>query len=75
MQLPGAASTFYYEYYDSEGELKCIDPQLLLKYNTLIKSPAEITYIICCGIQGLDDDQKVRGKLCTLVSFKFSFFF
>lgn len=59
MKIPGSASTFYYEYYDGDGVLQCIDPHLLLKYNN-IKSPGEIAYLMCCGIHvTLDEDQKV----------------
>lgn len=59
MKLPTSASTFYYEYYDSEGVLQCIDPQLLQQFSNA-KSPGEIAHQLCRGIHvQLDDDQKV----------------
>lgn len=58
-EIPASASTFYYEYYDSEGVLQCIDPQLPLKYKN-INGPAVIAYLMCCGIHvTLDEDQKM----------------
>lgn len=60
MALPSSSSTFYYEYYDSEGVLKCINPQLLDKYSS-IKGPGEIAYLMYNRIHvTLDDHQRVN---------------
>ncbi len=59
MTLPKSSSTFYYEYYDSEGVLKWINPELLEKYSNL-KGPGEIAYLMCSRIHvTLDEHQKV----------------
>lgn len=70
MKMPGGsetASTFYYEYYDVDGRLQYVDPQMLLAYgggsaNDAERSPGNITQRLCDSISNvqLDDDQKVR---------------
>lgn len=60
MTLPKSSSTFYYEYYDSEGVLKWINPELLAKYSNH-KGPGEIAYLMCSRIHvTLDEHQKVN---------------
>ncbi|KAG4070284.1 hypothetical protein HA402_009847 [Bradysia odoriphaga] len=59
MNLPKSSSTFYYEYYDSEGVLKWINPELLVKYSNH-KGPGEIAYLMCSRIHvTLDEHQKM----------------
>lgn len=59
MELPGVLGTFYYEYYDVDGVLICIEPQQLQQYGH-INNPGEIAHLVCCGIRAnLDEDQRV----------------
>lgn len=59
MQLPGVLGTFYYEYYDVDGVLNCIEPQQLQQYGHL-NNPGEIAHLVCSGIRAhLDEDQCV----------------
>lgn len=67
MTLPKSSSTFYYEYYDSEGVLKWINPELLVKYSNH-KGPGEIAYLMCSRIHvTLDEHQKVSDYLQTIL--------
>lgn len=80
MKMPGGsetASTFYYEYYDVDGRLQCVDPQMLFAYgggsnnDASERSPGNIAQRLCDSISNvqLDDDQKVSVLFC--VSKKF----
>lgn len=68
LELDSPVSTFYYEYYDSEGVLQCIDPQLLIKYQrchpdgilSTTTSPGVISHLLVRStFVPLDEDQKV----------------
>lgn len=74
MRLPAGSTTFYYEYYDTDGVLQCIDPELLHQFHHHLKpilqldglisatfySPGELAYKLCRTVHvHLDDDQRV----------------
>lgn len=59
--VPNDSSTFYYEYFDKRGYLKCIDPRDFLT-NRQDKSVATITQEMCTKVHSdLDDDQRVSN--------------
>lgn len=60
MQLPHTFPKFYYEYYDSDGQLKSIEQDEFINFIGITNS-SEIAYLMCCRIPvTLDDNQKVR---------------
>lgn len=67
MEVSNSIPKFYYEYYDSDGNLKSIEQDELSGFIG-ITNPSEIAYLMCCQIPNpIDDDQKVSSLIIEII--------